>query len=190
MDVALLLEQAMGVPVAEVLTAVWRDHPRVVDDPVGPGEANRAVPAQWTDPAGHEWVAPTQRFPSEPSPRPRRPSNGASPARTFVHLRHRSTVCRLSLEAVLSTRRTGSSPQWLCSGGTQGHPRDRRPGAPPTARTVRLGPTARPGPGTRRRAPVHDHLDVADPDRRSVLGRGPRPHPPPPGSAPRCGRSP
>jgi hypothetical protein len=48
-------------------------------------------------------------------------------------------VCRLPLEAVLSTRRTGSSPQWLCSGGTQGHPRDRRPGAPPTARIVRLG---------------------------------------------------
>ena len=67
----------------------------------------------------------------------RRPSNGASPARTFI--RHRSPVCRLPLEAVLSTRRTGSSPQWLCSGGTQGHPRDRRPGAPPTARIVRLG---------------------------------------------------
>jgi hypothetical protein len=107
----------MGVPVAEVLPAVRRDHPRVVDGPVGP-----------------VWATIGQRFPSGPTATIERRLTGA-----YVHLRHRSPVCRLPLEAVLSTRRTGSSPQWLCSGGTQGHPRDRRPGAPPTARIVRLG---------------------------------------------------
>jgi hypothetical protein len=70
-------------------------------------------------------------------------------------------------------------------------------GCSAAARAVRLGPAARPAPGTRRRASVQDHLDLANPDRRSVLGRGAalrrhlrRPHRPPPAQPRGVGDSP
>ncbi len=34
LDVELLFEHAAGVPIAELLAAVWRDHPRVRTDPL------------------------------------------------------------------------------------------------------------------------------------------------------------
>jgi hypothetical protein len=37
LDVELLLEHAAGVRVAEVLVALYRDHPRVYSDPLGSG---------------------------------------------------------------------------------------------------------------------------------------------------------
>ncbi len=35
LDVELLFEHAAGVPVAELLTVLYRDHPRVRSDPLG-----------------------------------------------------------------------------------------------------------------------------------------------------------
>ncbi len=37
LDVELLLEQAVGIPVAALLDAVWRTHPRVAGDPLVSG---------------------------------------------------------------------------------------------------------------------------------------------------------
>ena len=37
LDVELLLEHAAGVRVAQVLVALYRDHPRVHSDPLGSG---------------------------------------------------------------------------------------------------------------------------------------------------------